>query len=261
MTKSKFLGKNARFFGVIWIGLVVGAVLSGCAGDYTCAIDYGPTQVGCRYTVILPDEGVVCQTKEENMGERKANFRFGFPWWMHTCNKEKETGATINGIILAPLLNVDNGTLNGAAVSCIFVQDKINGLLIAPLFSMNEEMNGISLSCCNWSTSKAAFQVGVINFCGFLWAGGEVDAQIGILNEARLAAFQAGLVNNNEVCPRLQLGLLNTVSKPRKFIPEETKWFSVQIGLYNYAPKGFQIGLLNRNENGWLCKYCPFINF
>lgn len=253
--------RRCRFYGIILIGLVLSVAFCGCAGDYTYAIDCGSAQVGCRYTVILPEEGVICRTQEENQGERKANFRFGFPWWVHTCNKEKEAGTTINGIILSPLLNIDCGTLNGAALSCIFAQDKINGLLIAPLFSMTEEMNGISLSCWNWSSDKAGFQVGLINFCAFLWAPGDVDLQIGILNEAGRASFQTGLLNNSWVSPRIQFGLVNTVEKPNKFVPEGGKWPSAQIGLYNDSPGGFQIGLLNRNERSRLWKWCPLINF
>jgi hypothetical protein len=237
--------------------------LAECAKNNQWFIDEGPVQIGCRFTVAIPHEADEASPRlQGNQVERMANLRFGFPWWLNHDSNDKNTQTTINGMIVSPLIDVAPGTLNGVAVSCIFVHDKVNGVVIAPLFNITKETNGLALSCWNWSSDKAVIQAGLINFCEFLTAPGEVDWQIGILNEAGLPLFQFGLINNSWVEAWLQLGLTNTVIKPDKFaLHGEGKWPSVQIGLYNDARKGIQIGLLNRNESGWLWKYSPLINF
>lgn len=234
---------------------ILSLLLLGCQSNYDGSIDKGPVQIGARY--IITHNIDKSNTKEsETPSERVSNFRLGLPWWLDdTKGKTK-----INGLIISTLLDWDAGTLNGVAISPICAKDKVNGLVIAPLFTMNREMNGISLSCWNWSVNKAIMQVGLINFCEFLNAPGEVQAQIGILNEAGRASFQCGVVNNGWISPWLQLGLFNTVMKPDKFNDDGDKRSAVQIGLYNYAQEGFQLGFINRNENG-LLKWSFLLNF
>jgi len=197
-----------------------------------------------------------------NQVKRTAIFRFGFPWWFNLDSDEKNTPITVNGMILTPLIDITPGTLNGVAVSGFLMHETVNGVVISPLFSITKETNGLALSCCNWSSDKAIVQVGLINLCEFMWASGKVIWQTGVVNEAGSSRFQLGLFNNSWVDAWLQLGLVNTVIGPDKYSdPNWGKRPSEQIGLYNDIRNGIQLGLSNRNENGWLWKYSPLINF
>jgi len=233
-------------------------LLAGCAENDGWFIDEGPVQIGCRATTHQTDKA--SPELPAARIEREANLRLGFPWWIH--DTDKNTQITVNGLILSPLLDVAPETLNGVALSGIFVHDTVNGVVISPLFNITRQTNGLTLSCWNWSSNQATVQAGLINFCEFMRAPGDVIWQTGVVNDAGSSRVQLGVFNNSWIEAWLQLGLVNTTSGPDKhFDPDKGGQSFVQIGLYNDVRKGMQLGLLNRNKNGWLWQYFPLINF
>lgn len=249
------------------IGSIVFALavfLTGCIGDYDVSFDRGPLQIGCRQTFEKSLSEIDSPSKEDEM-KRETNFRFGFPWWVNVDKKAEKKDTTVNGMILSPLLDVDSGTLNGVAVSPIFAYGgTIHGLVIAPVGTMNREIDGVSISCLNWSSDEAWVQAGLMNLTGFLGPAGKSYAQIGVINEGG-GAFQMGLLNSNLLVNHerqfaVQFSAINTVT-PDKFTGSLDNFFGWQTGLINFAPGGVQIGLLNRNDKGWLWKWSPLINF
>lgn len=246
--------------GISCIVFSLAVFLIGCVGTYDVSFDRGPLQIGCRQTFEKMTSEINSPSKEENEMKRETNFRFGFPWWVNVDKKAKKEDNTVNGMILSPLLDLDYGTLNGIAVSSIFVNDRIHGLVIAPLVTMNREMDGFSIACLNWSSDRAGVQAGLINFIGFMGTTGKSCAQLGVINEGG-GAFQIGLANNGIVDHELQLGVINTVMQEKFTRSLDNNSFALQIGLINSAPGGVQIGLLNGNDSGLLWKWSPLVNF
>lgn len=251
--------------GIGSIVFTLAVFLSGCIGDYDVSFDRGPLQIGCRQAFEKMTSEIDSPSKEEDEIKRETNFRFGFPWWMNVEQKAKQKDTTVNGMILSPLLDVDSGTLNGVAVSPIFAYGgTIHGLVIAPVGTMNREIDGVSISCLNWSLDEAWVQAGLMNLTGFLGPAGKSYAQIGVINEGG-GAFQMGLLNSNLLVSHerqfgVQFSAINTVTAD-KFTGPLDDFFGWQTGLINFAPGGVQIGLLNRNDKGWLWKWSPLINF
>lgn len=206
---------------------------TGCSTDYDYSTDH--VQIGCR----------VKHRRNGGVSPEVSCFRFGFPWWY-----DENGNNVIYGIDLTPF-TVCGGELNGLGISLASLRGTVNGVIVAPLCSLQDKTNGLSFSLFNRSFRYSpGMQVGLANFntAGFsgriaclstkAWTPqGGTSVQLALLNLAGKA--------------EAQLGVINTCSESM-----------FQIGLLNFSPKStFQFGLLNCNRESCFCEWFPVFNF
>ncbi len=213
-----------RFFRFVPIVLAA-AFISGCSTDYDWSTDH--VQIGCRY-----------RKYERYTPPEVSCFRFGFPWWY-----DAKRSGTIYGIDLSPFI-MDGGELNGLGISLASGRQYTNGVIVAPLLSVQEKTNGASFSLINFSKDYSpGLQVGLANFnIPFYALRGGTWVQLGLLNMAEEAEVQLGVINEG--------------------VSKKEKRQMLQIGLVNSSQNGIlQLGLLNRNCSSCFCTWFPFFNF
>ena len=212
--------------GMIWAGCAALILLCTGCSNYDFSTDY--VQIGCRVQQDSAEKTEI------------SFFRFGFPWWI-----DSSAHHTLYGIDLSPCL-LDQGILNGLGISLISSRATVNGIIVAPIYSIQRKTNGVSLSMINFSMDYCpSMQVGVANFNIAFWVpDGGAAIQLAPLNFAESATAQFGAVN---VC--------------YKDYKKEMRNLC-QFGLVNSSPNcRIQFGLLNYNENSAFCKWFPLVNF
>ena len=194
-------------------------------------------------------------------GERENRpwLRIGFPFWVDFGDSEPPgRDGGVNGLLLS-LYDVSGGA-NGVAVAPVCAGAKFNGLVLSPLLSFSEYLNGLSVAPANGCFDGNSVQVGIVNWRG-AWGriySGQKDngiAQIGVFNRAlETNRFQIGLFNDSrregdkvKSDPYLQFGLINLANnaKEERSADGTEKSFSLQIGLWNYNGRWWGFPFLN----------------
>jgi len=142
-------------------------------------------------------------------------------------------------------------TLNGLELSMISQSDHVNGLQIAPLNIMSEDINGVQLGFFSMGQDLNVLQLNAYNF--YATSNG---CQMGIANVGGYDThgFQLGVGNfQGEYSSGAQIGLVEYCDK----------FVGFQMGVLNISSDSssdlFQIGLINYCDNGFL-KVFPFFN-
>jgi len=139
-------------------------------------------------------------------------------------------------------IGVDDSILGGR-------ETQIRGLSLTPCTGDDKDIFGIGI-CGIYSECEKLYgmQMGIINGAGITRG-----LQTGIVNGAlKVSGLQIGILNNSKkISYGLQCAGILNVSE---------KIYGCQIAPFNVADSGFQLGLLNFNENGFLPIF-PLINF
>lgn len=150
--------------------------------------------------------------------------------------------------------------------------DKIYGLSCPLLYCKAKTMSGISLTGASafdrcQGLSIAAWQnIGEINAPALtvaLWqecSHENKGVQLGLVNTVRASSYprevQINELPKNSIYGELRQDSLRYVQSSVTTIPGN----AAQIGIFNSANDGLQIGIINRNPNSWL-PYSPLFNF
>ena len=123
------------------------------------------------------------------------------------------------------------GKCYGASINVLSLLNENNGLSLG-LFNMGNN-NGITLGLCNLVIDNDGISLGVIN----LW-GNNAGVLVGVFN-----------YEHEETSHGVAIGVIN-ISKKNTF----------QLGIYNQAEGGFQLGLLNYNPKSYI-PWLPLVNW
>ena len=151
----------------------------------------------------------------KNANQNRPWFRFGFPVWV---SPSEQNG--IAGIDFSPVMSCEsNGHLSGFGFAPVYLNERCDGVVISPVYSVIKECNGVCISSGNVCAEGNFLQIGVANIA---------------LNGALI---QLGAVNFSEVAKLLQLGAVNFSGEGKL----------LQLGAVNLFPcnDGFSVGLLN----------------
>jgi len=217
--------------------------LTGCRDgfDYEYAVNNDFIQIGCA--------GHLNDKKPpETPPESGSWFRLGLPWWIWA------DGRPVYGLSLSLLADADIFG-KGVAVAPLLAREKMTGVVCGLLVGANE-VRGVSVACLNIIARRCDLQIGILNVAEFLYTQGYVDVQLGLANGGGGAGVQIALLfNQSDERSCFQLGLVNWVESERE------KHRGCQIGAVNIATGGFQLGLVNINDNPTLFKVFPLVNF
>ena len=237
-----------RFFRFVLISAAA-AFITGCSTDYDWSTDH--VQIGCRYRTY------------ESSAREVSFFRFGFPWWY-----DRNGHNILYGIDLCPFficegnldgLGMDVGKLDGLGISLMSLRNNtVNGVIVAPLLSVQEKTNGASFSLINFSRDYSpGLQVGLVNCNSVLFSPRSGTwVQLALLNVADDAAVQLAVLNAATEA-EVQLGVFNGCDS----LKNDSECM-LQIGLVNSSQNGIlQLGLLNQNRRSCFCTWFPLFNF
>ena len=125
------------------------------------------------------------------------------------------------------------GKCYGASINVFSLLNENNGLSLG-LFNMGNN-NGITLGLCNLVIDNVGISLGIIN----LW-GNNAGVLVGVFNYK---------LEHEETSHGVAIGVIN-ISKKNTF----------QLGIYNQAEGGFQLGLLNYNPRSYI-PWLPLVNW
>ena len=125
------------------------------------------------------------------------------------------------------------GKCYGASINVFSLLNENNGLSLG-LFNMGNN-NGITLGLCNLVIDNDGISLGISN----LW-GNNAGVLVGVFNYK---------LEHEETSHGVAIGVIN-ISKKNTF----------QLGIYNQAEGGFQLGLLNYNPKSYI-PWLPIVNW